>query len=62
MVRQALNVGDTTIVQDAWRRKQKVTIHGRIYSLENGLLKDPEILGSSLKRLMRLEERFFEGA
>ncbi len=60
VIRQALNVGDTTIVQDAWRRKQKVTIHGWIYSLENGLLKDLQICVSSLADLLRLEERFFE--
>ncbi|MFZ2957646.1 MAG: carbonic anhydrase [Candidatus Ozemobacteraceae bacterium] len=35
VIRQALNVGDTTIVQDAWRRNQEVTIHGWIYSLNS---------------------------
>lgn len=58
--RQALNVGDTTIVQDAWRRRQKVTIHGWIYSLENGLLRDLGILVSSMKELLKLEERYFD--
>lgn len=60
VIRQALNVGDTTIVQDAWRRNQKVTIHGWIYSLENGLLQDLNIHVSSMDELLRLEERFFE--
>jgi carbonic anhydrase len=34
------NVCHTTIVQDAWRRGQQVTIHGWIYALSNGLLRD----------------------
>lgn len=37
---QVANVCHTTIVQDAWRRGQTVTIHGWIYSLEDGLLRD----------------------
>jgi len=30
----------TTIVQDAWRRSQRLTIHGLIYGLQDGLIKD----------------------
>ena len=37
---QVANVCHTTIVQDAWRRGQNVTIHGWIYSLHDGLLRD----------------------
>jgi len=37
---QVANVCHTTIVQDAWRRGQSVTIHGWIYSLSDGLLRD----------------------
>lgn len=37
---QVANVCHTTIVQDAWRRGQTVTVHGWIYSLKNGLLRD----------------------
>jgi carbonic anhydrase len=37
---QVANVCHTTIVQDAWRRGQKVGVHGWIYSLKNGLLRD----------------------
>jgi carbonic anhydrase len=42
---QAANVCHTTIVQDAWRRGQAVTVHGWIYSLGDGLLRD---LGMSI--------------
>jgi len=37
---QVANVCHTTIVQDAWRRGQRVTIHGWIYALSDGLLRD----------------------
>ena len=60
VIRQALNVGDTTIVQDAWRRDQEVVIHGWIYSLNDGLLKDLQVQVSSLADLQRLELQYFE--
>jgi carbonic anhydrase len=40
VVEQALNVCQTTIVEDAWQRGQEVVVHGWVYGLDNGLLKD----------------------
>jgi carbonic anhydrase len=40
VIEQVLNVGRTTIVQSAWQRGQAVVVHGWIYGLENGLLRD----------------------
>jgi carbonic anhydrase len=40
VLEQSLNVCRTTIVQDAWRRGQKVVVHGWVYGLHNGLLQD----------------------
>lgn len=40
VVEQAINVCQTTIVQDAWARGQDLTIHGWIYGLRDGLLRD----------------------
>jgi carbonic anhydrase len=37
---QVANVCHTTIVQDAWRRNQRLTVHGWIYALHDGLLRD----------------------
>ena len=37
---QVANVCHTTIVQDAWRRGQPLSVHGWIYSLSDGLLRD----------------------
>jgi len=42
---QVANVCHTTIAQNAWARGQQVDVHGWIYSLKDGLLKD---LGCSI--------------
>lgn len=40
VIEQVFNVGWTTIVQSAWLRGQELAVHGWIYSLEDGLLRD----------------------
>ena len=40
VVEQVLNVARTTIVQSAWQRGQEMVVHGWIYGLEDGLLRD----------------------
>ena len=40
VIEQVKNVGRTTILQSAWQRGQQVVVHGWIYSLEDGLLRD----------------------
>jgi carbonic anhydrase len=40
VIEQVLNVGRTTIVQGAWQRGQELIVHGWIYGLEDGLLRD----------------------
>ena len=40
VLEQALNVCETTIVQDAWERGQALTVHAWIYRLDDGLLRD----------------------
>jgi len=37
---QVANVCHTTIVQSAWRSGRELAVHGWIYSLEDGILKD----------------------
>jgi carbonic anhydrase len=45
VIEQVQNVGRTTIVQSAWQRGQELVVHGWIYGLQDGLLRD---LGCSL--------------
>ena len=40
VVEQVLNVARTTIVQSAWERGQELVVHGWIYGLQDGLLRD----------------------
>ncbi|HET6683641.1 MAG TPA: carbonate dehydratase [Gaiella sp.] len=43
VVEQVANVCGTTIVQDAWARGEDLTVHGLVYDLEDGLLRDLEV-------------------
>ncbi len=40
VIRQARNVASDVFVQDAWARGQSLCVHGWVYSLANGLVKD----------------------
>ena len=40
IVEQVANVSKTTIVEDAWARGQALTVHGLVYDLHDGLLRD----------------------
>ncbi len=40
VVEQVLNVSKTTVVEDAWARGEELTVHGLVYGLEDGLLRD----------------------
>lgn len=40
VIEQAVNVCQTTVVQDAWDRGQPLSVHGWIYGLEDGLVRD----------------------
>jgi carbonic anhydrase len=37
---QVTNVCNTTIVQDAWKQGEELSVHGWIYNIKNGILKD----------------------
>jgi carbonic anhydrase len=40
VIEQVVHVARTTIVQDAWQRRQPLTLHGWIYGLHDGLVRD----------------------
>ena len=43
VVEQVVNVAETTVVREAWARGQALEVHGWIYDLEDGLLRDLDI-------------------
>ncbi len=50
VIEQVKNICNTTIVQKAWEQGNELTVHGWIYSIENGILKDLETCTSSTDR------------
>jgi len=51
VVEQVLNVSRTTIVQNAWRRGQELAVHGWIYGVQDGLLRDLGMCVTSAQEL-----------
>jgi carbonic anhydrase len=55
VVEQVINVGNTTIVQDAWRAERTLEIHGWIYDVGDGLLRDLKVAVASAEELQTLK-------
>jgi carbonic anhydrase len=56
VIEQVLNVGRTTIVRSAWGRGQELTVHGVIYGVGDGLLRDLRIRVADAEGLTRAYE------
>ena len=46
VIEQVRNVSHTSVVQEAWERGQALTVHGWVYSLRNGRIKDLKVTHS----------------
>lgn len=55
VIEQVVNVSRTTIVQSAWQRGQELVVHGWIYGLQDGLLRD---LGLSVDSAASLDAAY----
>ena len=55
VVEQARHVCQTTIVREAWGRGQSLTVHGWIYALRDGLLRD---LGFTVSAAAQVEDAY----
>ena len=49
VIEQVMNVAHTTVMQDAWARGQRVSLHGWVYGLKDGLLQNLHITLDSLE-------------
>lgn len=57
VVEQVVNVSQTTVVRDAWSRGQTLAVHGWVYALRDGLLRDLSMCVASESELpARFEE------
>lgn len=54
---QVLSLCRTTVIKQAWRRGQAVDVHGWIYGIEDGLLRDLGVSIASIADLRRAEDR-----
>ena len=54
VVEQVANVCHSTIVQNAWKAGQELTIHGWIYSIEDGILKDLDVCVTCLDEISQI--------
>lgn len=50
VIEQATNICNTTVVKHAWASGQEVSVHGWIYSIEDGLLKDLNVTHTKADR------------
>ena len=50
VIEQVANVSQTTVVRDAWAGNQALAVHGWIYDLSDGLLRDLEVSVSTEAR------------
>jgi len=55
VIEQVVNVAHTTVVQDAWARGQALNVHGWIYGIQDGLIRD---LGMSVSGAQELQSRY----
>ncbi|MEO8910118.1 MAG: carbonate dehydratase [Gemmatimonadaceae bacterium] len=56
VIEQVVNVSQTTVVRDAWARGQSLAVHGWIYDLHDGLLRDLRICVTSPSDLSACDE------
>jgi carbonic anhydrase len=57
VIEQVLNVSRTTIVHNAWVGGQELAVHGWIYGIEDGLLRDLDIRIANQSELMEAYEQ-----
>ena len=51
VIEQVANVCQTSIVQNAWRSGQELHVHGWVYGLDNGIIKDLDVTMSATSQL-----------
>jgi carbonic anhydrase len=43
VIEQVMNLAHSTVIKDAWARKQAVSVHGWIYDIHDGVIKDLKV-------------------
>ncbi|CAO95898.1 carbonate dehydratase [Erwinia tasmaniensis] len=58
VIEQVYNLGHSTIMQSAWKRGQQVNLHGWVYGIQDGYLRDLEVSATNRETL---EQRYRHG-
>jgi len=53
VIEQVANVCNTTIVRNAWKAGQELSVHGWIYSIENGILQDLNVCVTGIEDIRK---------
>src|SRR6516162_3181453 len=61
VIEQVVNVCQTTIVLDAWERRQELSVHGWIYGIRDGLLRDLNTTVSGPREILPSYEAAISG-
>jgi carbonic anhydrase len=61
VIEQAMNAAQTTIVQQAWERGQALAVHGWIYALTDGLIRDLHVTMTGRRDLSPAYDRAIAG-
>jgi carbonic anhydrase len=59
VIEQVINVAETTMLQDAWECGQSVAIHGLIYDLGDGILRDLDVTVEQRRDKREMRQKFF---
>jgi len=57
VIEQVFNVTQTTVVRGAWERGQTLTVHGWVYSLQDGLIRDMKVASSNVDESIAANSR-----
>jgi carbonic anhydrase len=56
VIEQVANLSQTTIARDAWERGQSLTVHGWVYGIQDGLLKDLNVTATNFSEARAMYE------
>jgi len=60
VIEQVGNVALSNVLQDAWTRGQKISVHGWVYGLSDGLVKDLQVTMSNSEEVVEVFRHGFK--
>ena len=59
VIEQVLNAAETTFVRKAWKKGSEVAVHGWIYDLRDGLIRDLDVRVENAEQMRLLKRNFW---